>query len=258
MKKIDLEEVTEYVERNIQSFHAARLNALEKTNLKDLLRRKNPYLFKAKNIETAQDLIESLLDANLSSSEEEMIGTFLEGLAIFVANKTLGAHKSAATGIDFEYDQDGTHILFAMKSGENWGNSSQWAALVNNVKNSLKVMSQSQHGKDAKFYLGVSYGRKKQTLRKGIIHQVCGQEFWQMISGQKDFYKDIVKPIGYRAKEHNQAFSDKKARLINRLTRELANEFCDKDGNILWSKLVEFNSGNLSRDDQETLTRQQN
>lgn len=245
MDRFDLDDVREYVEKNIQTFHNNRLKSLEKTNLRDLVKRKNPYLFKAKHIETAQELIESLLDAKLSSSEEEMIGTFIEGLAIFVARKTLGAHKSAAPGVDFEYDNDETHYLFAMKSGENWGNSGQWSDLVTKVRNALKVMGQSQHGKNVKFYLGISYGKKKQTLRKGIVNQVCGQEFWYMISGKKSFYKDIVKPIGYKAKEHNQTFKDNKAKLINKLTRELTNEFCDEDGNLLWGKLVQFNSGNL-------------
>jgi hypothetical protein len=102
MNNIDLEDVRKYVEENIHTFHDRRLASLGDTDLEDLVKRKNPYLFKAKHIETAQELVESLLNAKLSSSEEEIIGDFLEGLAIFVAQKTRGAHKSGIPGFDFE------------------------------------------------------------------------------------------------------------------------------------------------------------
>jgi hypothetical protein len=40
------------------------------------LKRKNPYLFKAKNILTAQDLVKNLLDAYLQSQEETTFKEF--------------------------------------------------------------------------------------------------------------------------------------------------------------------------------------
>lgn len=246
MRRISIGEVRVFVENNIQNFHDSRLASLERTDLKGLLRKKNPYLFKAKNIETAQELIESLLNAKLSSSEEEIIGAFLEELAIFVATRTLKAHKSASQGIDFEYDHGGTHYLVSVKSGENWGNSSQWKALVDDFRMALRIMSQSHQGRNVKCYLGISYGKTKRTLKKGIINQMSGQTFWYVISGNREFYKEIVEPIGYKAKEHNEDFDEKKAKLINRLTREFTNDFCDQDGKILWNKVVEFNSGNLT------------
>jgi hypothetical protein len=246
MNRIDLDDVRGFVEENIQDFHNSRLASLEKTDLKGLVRKKNPYLFKAKNIETAQELIESLLAAKLSSSEEEIIGSFLEELAIFVATKTLGAHKSASHGIDFEYTRGTTHYLFSVKSGENWGNSSQWNALESDFKTALKILSQSAQGRDVKCYLGISYGKSKPTLKRGIINQVSGQTFWYMLSGDREFYKEIVEPIGHEAKRHNDTFDENKASLINKLTREFTNDFCDEQGKILWDKVVEFNSGNLS------------
>ncbi len=83
MKQINLNNVQKYVEDNIGTFHSKRLQNLEKLKLKLVLERKNPYLFKAKNILTANDLVRNLLDAYLSSQEETIFGDFLEGLAIF-------------------------------------------------------------------------------------------------------------------------------------------------------------------------------
>lgn len=254
MIKVNLNDVREFVEQNIHTFHDRRLENLGKTDLKFLLRKKNPYLFKAKHIETAQGLIESLLNAKLSSSEEEIIGDFLEELARFVAKKTLNAWKSTFHGVDFEYERDGTHYLFSVKSGENWGNSSQWRAQEQDFKNATKTLSGTEHGQDVNCYLAVCYGKTKETIKREIIHQVSGQQFWYMISGQKGFYKDIVKPIGHKAKEHNEAFDEKKARLINKLTREFMDDFCGADGGILWDKVVAFNSGNLENQTSLSIT----
>ena len=53
MKYVKLEDVNEYVESNIGNFHSARLRNIEGLKLDRILKRKNPYLFKAKNILTA-------------------------------------------------------------------------------------------------------------------------------------------------------------------------------------------------------------
>lgn len=74
-----LDNIRKYVEDNISDFHNARLESLRLLGLKQILRRKNPYLFKAKNIIAAPDLVRLLLDAHLSSQEETMFGDFLEG-----------------------------------------------------------------------------------------------------------------------------------------------------------------------------------
>ena len=62
---------------------------------------KNPYLFKAKDINTAQDFVTFILDAHLSSQEETIFGGFLEELAIFICSQVYSGQKSAAEGIDY-------------------------------------------------------------------------------------------------------------------------------------------------------------
>lgn len=70
MDTLDLDRVTEYVNQHIDSFHQGRLAAIQSLSLKNILKRKNPYLFRAKNINTASELVSGILDACLSSSEE--------------------------------------------------------------------------------------------------------------------------------------------------------------------------------------------
>ena len=42
--------IADYVEKNIGEFHKARITKLQSINLKELLSRKNPYMYKAKNM----------------------------------------------------------------------------------------------------------------------------------------------------------------------------------------------------------------
>ncbi|MFH1199580.1 MAG: PmeII family type II restriction endonuclease [Candidatus Micrarchaeota archaeon] len=252
MKKNGLRGVAQFVETGIRSFHKKRLESLETTSLTGLLKKKNPYLYKAKNLVTAQGLVETLLDAKLSSSEEEIFGEFLESLALFVAQKRVGAEKSSAHGIDFEYTAGGTRHLVAVKSGLNWGNSSQWTALHNDFNTAEKILRQSEHITSVKKALGICYGKAKTTTRKGVL-QVCGQNFWFMITGDEDFYKEIVEPLGHKAKELNDEFAENKTRLVNKFTKEFITDFCDGKGAILWERLVEFNSGNLTENDKTEL-----
>ncbi len=70
MKPITQQEIADYVQANIQNFHQRRLDSLQKLKLMNVVKRKNPYLFKAKNINTAAEFVTTLLDAHLSSQEE--------------------------------------------------------------------------------------------------------------------------------------------------------------------------------------------
>ena len=87
MKPLNISDVKKYVEKNIGTFHSKRLQKIVNLELSEVLTRKNPYLFKAKNLLTAQDLIKTLLDATISSGEETIFGDFLEDLAIFINKK---------------------------------------------------------------------------------------------------------------------------------------------------------------------------
>ena len=90
------QKITNYVEKNIPQFHQNRIKRLKNLKLKIVLKRKNPYLFKVKNITTAGDFVKNILEAHLSSQEETLFGGFLEGLAIFICGEIYHGSKSSA------------------------------------------------------------------------------------------------------------------------------------------------------------------
>ena len=88
---------------------------------------------------------------------------------------------------------------------------------------------------------GCCYGRDR-TPDKGDYSKLCGQNFWEFISGDTNLYTNIVEPLGHRAKEKNERFMEEYAKVINRFTAEFIGKFCDADGNMLWEEIVKFNS----------------
>ncbi|WP_373480923.1 PmeII family type II restriction endonuclease [Geminocystis sp.] len=76
---------------------------------------------------------------------------------------------------------------------------------------------------------------------KGEYLKYCGEEFWEFISNNENLYIDIIEPLGYKAKEKNEAFLIAYAKVINKFTLNFMQEFCD-DGLINWQKIVAFNS----------------
>jgi hypothetical protein len=189
-------------------------------------------------------LIAGLLDASLSSSEEELFGEFLEGLAVFVAQQTCDGHKSTAQGVDLEFINSGIHYVVSVKSGPNWGNSSQQDKLEQDLKTAVARLKQANRAANIQPVLGICYGRTKTSHLRGYM-KVVGQNFWYLISGNANLYTEIVEPVGYKAKEHNETFLKQKSKAANLFTKAFIDEFCDSSGAIDWVKLVEFNSSNL-------------
>lgn len=243
MKHFNLTEISNYVESNISAFHQKRLDYVKsKVDLDEILKQKNPYLFRAKNILTAQDLIKGFLDAFLQSQEETLFGQFIEGLAIYVCDKVYGAKKSDLTGIDLEFEKNNCIYIVEIKAGWNWGNASQLKQLKINFENAKKQL-QNTTDKQIIAVNGCCFGKSKKPEKQGYF-KYCGQQFWELISGNENLYIDIVEPLGFRAKRHNDVFVKQKGKIINSFTQEFMAEFCDK-GEIDWKKLVKFNSGNL-------------
>lgn len=243
MSSLDWAALTAFAEKKIAEFHQKRLDNLAALKLKTILKRKNPYLFKAKNLLTASDLVKTLLEAHLSSQEETIFGDFLEELAIHINAQICGGKKSSTEGIDLEFDRDGIRYIVSIKSGPNWGNSSQIKKMQDNFTKAQKVLRTGNSKLHVQAVNGCCYG-KDGSPDKGTYRKLCGQRFWTFISGDESLYTKLVEPIGHRAKEKNDHFQKQYAKVINLFAQEFMQDFCN-DGEIDWVKLVEFNSAGL-------------
>ena len=241
MTYISNDQIVDYVEAHIDSFHNKKVESINRLKLDSLLKRKNPYLFKSKNINTVAELIRSLLDAYLSSQEETLFGAFLEGLAIYVAETVHNGWKSSATGIDLEFVKNGTRYIVSIKSGPNWGNSSQIIKMKDNFNTATRVIRQGNTNVQIVAVNGCCYGRDSKP-DKGSYFKFCGQKFWELISNDADFYIRIIEPLGHSAKQHNDTFVKNYEVVIAQLSKEFAGKFCDEKGEINWNKIAAFSS----------------
>ncbi len=241
MSALDMNDVLHYVQQNIGTFHQKRIQRIASLRLREVLEHKNPYMFKAKYILTAEQLVRGLVDAHVSSNEETIFGDWLEQLAIFINGKVYGGWKSGIPGIDLEFDSNGRRNIVAIKSGPNWGNSSQVAKMKDHFRSAQRTLRTSNSQLIIVAVNGCCYG-KDDHPDKGEYFKYCGQRFWQYISGNSDLYTEIIEPLGHQARERNDEFAQSYAQMINRFTREFSTDFCSEDGDIDWAKLVKFNS----------------
>lgn len=216
---------------------------MKKLKLKDVLKRKNPYLFKVKNISTAGDFVKTILDAFLSSQEESLFGGFIEELAIYICGYVYNGRKSSSEGIDLEFVKDNAKYIVAIKSGPNWGNSSQLKRMIDNFKKAKRILGTNNSSSSNVIAVnGCCYGKDNST-DKGDYLKLCGQRFWAFVSGNDNLYTELIEPLGHKAKEKNEQFVEEYSKVINKFSREFIEMFCDSTGAILWGKVIQFNSG---------------
>ncbi len=242
MNTVLIKKVTEYVENHVGEFHASRIAKLQAINLKDLLIRKNPYMYKAKNIVTAGSMVESLAAAYMSSAEESIFGNWLEGLAKFVSEEVYGGYKSSATGVDIEFDKEGVHYFVSVKSGPSWSNSQSMGKLKRDFIQAVKIFNTSRKAVPTRCIEGCCYGNDNKGYFDSTHEKYCGEKFWTLISGEPTLFVDIVEPLGFKAKEKNDEYYAEYGRMINKFTQEFIEEYCDNDGNINWDKIVRLNA----------------
>ncbi len=199
-------------------------------------------MFRAKNQNTSQDLVKTILDAHLSSQEEGIFGGFLEELAVFICGEVYGGRKSSSEGIDLEFKKNEMNYIVSIKSGPNWGNSRQIARMKDDFRRAKRVLGTNVSNQKVIAVNGCCYG-KDDKPDKGDYLKLCGQRFWEFVSGDDNLYVDIIEPLGYKAKQKNETFFKEYAKVINKFTYEFATDYCGQDGAILWEKLVKFNSG---------------
>jgi hypothetical protein len=239
MENLTYQEIFEYIATSIiKPFYELRLKRLNDLQLNEVLKRKNPYLFKAKNITTAQDFVTELLQAHLSSQEETIFGGYLEQLAVFICSRVYRGFKSTSEGIDLELEKDSVRYIIAIKSGPNWGNADQIRKMRSNFQRAKKTLATNSMKKHIQAINGCCYGKDSKP-NKGDYFKLCGQEFWSFISGDDEMYVKIIEPLDEEAKQKDEDFKAAYARKVNLLTSHFLQEFCT-DGLIDWVKLLKF------------------
>ncbi len=224
--------------------------------LDTVLKSKNPYLFRAKNIEVASDLMKSIIDAYLSSQEETMFGNLLEGFAIHVAKTLYGGFKRepALKSVDLEFQRGGIYYIVGIKSGTSWANSDQIRAMKDGFKEAKRILREQgvkseiiaingcMYGTDANPHKNMK-GRGNKAVAEEpdkVYYKYAGQDFWYFISGDDNLYQEIIVPISNEAKGKDEKFKEAYIRKVNELVEVFMERFLSPDKQIDWAKLIDF------------------
>ena len=242
MAPITPEELEALIRECLDDFYKRRINRLSTLQLKETLRKKNPYLLRAIGIELASDLIAHILQAYMSSSDETIFGDrFFEPIARKVSGGRVASHE----GIDVIIETDTVYTPISVKSSPNAFNSSQ-AKRMDDEFRQLRNRMQKIHKKYDPL-LGHCYGRVNTEPSKFLYRRRSGQLFWEELTGDPDFYLKLMRIMGEIPKEHAITYKTEYSNAINRFTKDFLLEFSNDNGGIDWDKLLIYNSGKPSK-----------
>lgn len=237
----DAESAKKAVSEAIENFYSSLLKSIDEIGIDDIIKNKNPYLYRAKSMNTAQEIVQSALDAHISSSEETKFGNlFFEPLAIAVSN----GRKSTSEGVDLEIDENGFRYIIAVKSGTSVFNADSKKRQNENFKRCATLAKQG--GLVPYPVIGFAYGSKKRVF-SGDTLELAGQDFWEFLTGDPDFYEKIVSYMEEKPEVYAQRFEESRTLAVNRLTKDFSARFVREDGFIDWNAILELNSGSVVR-----------
>ena len=238
---------TEYDEKEVLSaisialtdFYTSLTSKLDNVDVDGVLKRKNPYLYRAKGINDATQIVNNILSAYVSSSEETIFGNcFFEPIAIVVS----GGQKAVTEGVDITVDKNNTIYSIAVKSGTSVFNADSRKRQEQNFQAAYKRAQQAH-----KAYIpvvGYGYGKKKIKVgSEKFYHELAGKDFWYWITGDPDFYTKIITYMGTKPDEYAKKFDEAYSNALNRMVRDFTIKYCKESGAIDWDKLIKFNSG---------------
>jgi len=238
---ISPDELEVLIKKQLDAFYARRIQTLSKLKLKDTLRRKNPYLFRAIGVQKASEIVEQLLQAFMSSSDEGIFGdAFFEP----IAKEVCGGVAAGGAGVDVVRETPDDYTVISVKSGPNWGNSSQMQKLQQDFNTARAVFMNKKLKKHFRALLGHCYGRKwGEPTAKRVYSVRSGQAFWEEITGDPDFYLKLIRLMKDHPIQHRIEFEKAWNQAVNRFTGGFLNDFATPEGTIDWEKIAEFNSG---------------
>lgn len=227
------------VHKHLSSFYRRRVEALDRLELKKVLVRKNPYLFRAVGVHDVGELIQNLLLAYSSSSDETIFGNeFFEPLARDLAN----GKTADGEGVDILVETATRIAAYAVKSGTSIFNSSSRRDQEQSFLKMRNRLFKTQKQFDP--VVGYSYGRKSKTSKKAsAFREVAGQAFWEELTGDPDCYIKILQAMQDYPDRHRLEFKVAWDRAVNRFSMEFMLNFMSADGSINWRALLEYNSG---------------
>jgi hypothetical protein len=258
IKMITDAKLSSEIGRLLGTLYQKRLEKIASIPLAKLLD-KNPYLFRAIGTKQPADFIQQSLTAFISSSDETLFGNdFFEPLALWSAEQVISqqGHRqvtvSGGAGHDLVIQTENEYLAVAVKSStrvynsqSSGGQKSEFDELQSRVR---KIKKQFRR------IIGHGYGRRRPeseteapTKKKSVDEKIAGQQFWSLLTEDEGYYLRISQAMGEFAKDHHQEYGKAFKKAKKKLLVQFKAHFVDAKGEILWDKVVAFNSSKEKR-----------
>lgn len=238
------ESIKNLIKSEVAKTRTALLLKLDELNIDAILDKMNVYL-QATISSNLHIILHRALAAHVYASQESVYGNVLERIAIAVCGLN---SKSSTTGVDLDFQRGRERILMALKSGENWSNSSSAKTQSKNLTQAKRTIKQNDKS-PVTTMVGHCCGRRRTSNKSQLADiTISGQNTWYLISGDKEFYKKIAHEMNSGTEEFEKALELKKQETFNRLLNEL-HKLCPEEADI-WDFLTERCCKNYSDDDR--------
>lgn len=165
----DEQAVIQAIASALETFYGTLIEKIDGLNIQKVMKRKNPYLYRAKAMQSATEIVDSVLTAFVSSSEETIFGNcFFEPIAIAAS----GGNKALAEGIDIMIQNNETNTIsaIAVKSGPSVFNADSKKRQEQNFIAAAKLAQQVKARYEA--YIGYCYFRYSLTTISRTISAI--------------------------------------------------------------------------------------
>ena len=90
------EEVIKAIANALETFYSSLIEKIDGLDIVKIMKRKNPYLYRAKAMENASEIVENVLSAFVSSSEETIFGKDRKSTRLNSSHPTTSRMPSSA------------------------------------------------------------------------------------------------------------------------------------------------------------------
>ncbi len=218
---------------NFETFFIKRLvDKLNGLSLRDFIKTKNPYLYRASGIKTCGELVNRAFRDYVSASVETYFGPFFEAVARAMSG---GVKPTGGGEIDLDLRYNGHADLIVIKSGPKGFNKSSRHRAYQELASAAGKLGQDDFVVHK--LVGYAYGRKR-TRTLGDVTHLSSKDFWLRVTGDESFYHKLLDACAFMAPLYNADLEAPRRRLLEQAQAL----FCEGD-RIDWRKLLTVVSG---------------
>lgn len=197
--------------------------------MKEIIRNKNPYLYRSSGINTCEGLVTRAFQDYISASVENDFGKFFEAVARIFS----GGVKPVGGGeVDLDVRKADTAFLYAMKSGSKGFNSSSYDKARRDLLSAERRLRQDNLRTEKR--IGFAYGKRRESFKDGIT-QLTSKGFWEEISGDALFYKELLDACSLLSPLYTADLQAPYTKLLE----EARSLFCDGE-KIDWDRVLKL------------------